>query len=1331
MSFTTITLTGTYVNPDATPGVGTVSLQLTDTMRNAGQIIDRGVQTVSLVSGAFSIALAANDDAGTLPVGVAYQVVESVSGESKSYNIILPSASLAGTVDLSVLVPTTTVPNLSYIVSPPATTGQILQWSGTAWVAASAGSGNATSLQSRALSATAPTTGQVIAWNGTSWAPAAAGGGSFSALTGDATSTGTGGATSVVKVQNVALTAAQATLVSQLNNGIVRTTATTVAPGEETIWTGAGSSILLLPGNTTQNSTINTILNLSGGTLSITATVGTTINYSGTVGGIANIPNNGCFSFVLVGTVWYVTASNVLAGDATGQGGAVVVGQLNGTSLAALGTGLVKNTTGTGVPSIAVAGTDFVAPGGALGTPSSATLTNATGLPESGVVNLTTDLAARMNAVSRVANVVFSASPFSAAVNTIVPTDTTSGVVVVNLPAAPADKSIIEVKMVAQGGSNVTTINAGGSDHFNTAAGPTVGTLTLLNESKLLQYASATAIWTTLASDTPLAGLDIRYPLNTATPGGDLAGAGSTYALPKLASTVSGQAVMRAAVSQDIAERGGLSGAAQIPNGTLQSGVRNGTVDGILGDSISNGTGAQFGLTDWGTVLATVESRRNNQPDPGVGFLPARISTSSPWGSTNNSITPSSTNGTSTLTFSAASVCSAVTAGMVANGAGASATTTVLSVVGAVVTLTGVAGALTVSAYTFVPVGIMSGPSVIGAYGGSCAALLPGTGAVVADGVSTAGAIVTATATVTAGSQVVSGLPPYSAPTANWSASTGLSGTGLLPGTTVSNNNAFGSGTLSQPAVTTGTPAVTFARSFRRVKIYYQTILNGDDVTFKVINTSAAQMATSGSLSTHTAGSTAIKVWDSGDLGVGAPLLTAGVTAAWTTHSAGVGGAGVYVIGARYYMGDGTAGITVDNFGYGGTLSGSWVATNAWAAATEPNWAAWMRALAAAGTPWRRLYVMVGINDPLIGGTFAAYQTNLTSIVNFAKAASPLTEVVLCAEHYGDTIITVAACSTAGVTNGSVTVTGANITTFNMPVGATLIASTGTVLPTGMFATVTAVGTGACTVLVTGTLPSSATVAYSIANPRGGAANWTAWVNAAASTALATGAAFINLYERFGDISLQATKAGVTLTGGLSTVTLAGGDAWSAVKAGQGVWVASGTGTLANGTTVLSVSGLVLTLSQPILTSGVATLNFPNDTYGFGLASTPDIHFGDYTSSLSGGDGQRATAETFLNKLAFTDATPQARQRIVVTPTPGASPWTYQPHPSRDTFVSFVVITSATVALTYGPTGSEYTIYPSTVTTSKAQLLIPDLPAGWKFILTYSAGTPTVVVQTV
>lgn len=51
-----------------------------------------------------------------------------------------------------------------------------------------------------------------------------------------------------------------------------------------------------------------------------------------------------------------------LAGDVTGTQSATVVGKINGTSLAGLTTGILKNTTTTGVPSIAVAGTDYQAP---------------------------------------------------------------------------------------------------------------------------------------------------------------------------------------------------------------------------------------------------------------------------------------------------------------------------------------------------------------------------------------------------------------------------------------------------------------------------------------------------------------------------------------------------------------------------------------------------------------------------------------------------------------------------------------------------------------------------------------------------------------------------------------------------------------------------------------------------------------------------------------------------------------------------------------------------------------------------------------------------------
>lgn len=55
---------------------------------------------------------------------------------------------------------------------------------------------------------------------------------------------------------------------------------------------------------------------------------------------------------------------NALSGDATSgtNGGATTVHGLNNTILSTLATGILKNTTGTGVPSIAVAGTDYALP---------------------------------------------------------------------------------------------------------------------------------------------------------------------------------------------------------------------------------------------------------------------------------------------------------------------------------------------------------------------------------------------------------------------------------------------------------------------------------------------------------------------------------------------------------------------------------------------------------------------------------------------------------------------------------------------------------------------------------------------------------------------------------------------------------------------------------------------------------------------------------------------------------------------------------------------------------------------------------------------------------
>jgi hypothetical protein len=98
----------------------------------------------------------------------------------------------------------------------------------------------------------------------------------------------------------------------------------------------------------------------ASGTCSSTTAVSCTFSFPS--GGVT-LPGttSGTFSGPLTGNVTGNASGSAaaftgsLSGDVTGTQSATTVGKINGTSLAGLGTGILKNTTATGVPSIAVA----------------------------------------------------------------------------------------------------------------------------------------------------------------------------------------------------------------------------------------------------------------------------------------------------------------------------------------------------------------------------------------------------------------------------------------------------------------------------------------------------------------------------------------------------------------------------------------------------------------------------------------------------------------------------------------------------------------------------------------------------------------------------------------------------------------------------------------------------------------------------------------------------------------------------------------------------------------------------------------------------------------
>lgn len=102
---------------------------------------------------------------------------------------------------------------------------------------------------------------------------------------------------------------------------------------------------------------------------------------------------------------------------------------------------------------------------------------------------------------------------YTAVAGDYVPVDTTAGAVTITLPAATA-ASVIAIKHIIQGSTNVVNLACAGSDVFNKTGGPTTGTLALVNQAILLL--GSAGIWTILADDLPLSGQDARYILATA-----------------------------------------------------------------------------------------------------------------------------------------------------------------------------------------------------------------------------------------------------------------------------------------------------------------------------------------------------------------------------------------------------------------------------------------------------------------------------------------------------------------------------------------------------------------------------------------------------------------------------------------------------------------------------------------------------------------------------------------------------------------------------------------------------------------------------------------------
>ncbi len=110
VSFTSIVLTHTFLNPDGSGASGNAVFVLSGRMTNGTTSYMASAPITSAFSsaGALSQALPANDDIATTPTGQTWLVTINVAGaRPEQYEIVVPHAAVAGTADLGTLLPET------------------------------------------------------------------------------------------------------------------------------------------------------------------------------------------------------------------------------------------------------------------------------------------------------------------------------------------------------------------------------------------------------------------------------------------------------------------------------------------------------------------------------------------------------------------------------------------------------------------------------------------------------------------------------------------------------------------------------------------------------------------------------------------------------------------------------------------------------------------------------------------------------------------------------------------------------------------------------------------------------------------------------------------------------------------------------------------------------------------------------------------------------------------------------------------------------------------------------------------------------------------------